>query len=241
MSSLRTFFAGGAAMACAIAAIAGLTGAKAPNHGQFDEITVGRINIVEPDGTKRLVISNRAQFPGEFDQGKENPRPDRTSFAGMIFINEEGTENGGFIQKGSIGPNGRVSGGLSLTFDRFRQDQMLQLKQVDNGDAASASITINDVPPYTVTTMEDQRQFGVEAAKLPPSEREAYWRRLAQAGRLGQSRIYLGTTRDKASSLVLNDAQGRPRMMLLVSAAGEPQIQMLDETGKVVKTVSAAN
>ena len=31
---------------------------------QFDEITVGRINIVETNGTKRLIISNRAQFPG---------------------------------------------------------------------------------------------------------------------------------------------------------------------------------
>jgi hypothetical protein len=90
-----------------------------------------------------------------------------------------------------------------------------------------------------VTSSADQRRFGEEAAKLPPAERAAYWKGLAEAGRVSQGRIYLGTTRDRASSLVLNDALGRPRMMLLVSAAGEPQIQMLDETGKVVKTVAA--
>lgn len=228
-------------MACAIGAIASLTGAKAPVHGQFDEITVGRINVVEPDGTKRLIISNRAQFPGAFEEGKEIARPDRRNVAGMLFINEEGTENGGLIQKGAIGPNGRVSAGLSLTFDRFRQDQMLQLLQSENGANASASLVINDVPAYAVTSNEDQRRFTEEAAKLPAAERAAYWQRLAEAGRVGQGRIYLGTTRDRASSLVLNDAQGRPRMMLLVSAAGDPQIQMLDESGKVVKTVTPAN
>jgi hypothetical protein len=239
MSTMRTFFAGAAAMACAIGAIASLTGAKAPTHAQFDEITVGRINVVEPDGTRRLIISNRARFPGAFEEGKEIARPDRTAFAGMLFVNDEGTENGGLIQKGSIGPNGRVSAGLSLTFDRFRQDQMLQLLQSENGAGASASLVINDVPAYTVTSSADRRRFDEEAAKLPAAERGDYWKGLAEAGRLGQGRIYLGTTRDRASSLVLNDALGRPRMMLLVSAAGEPQIQMLDETGKVVKTVAA--
>jgi hypothetical protein len=33
-------------------------------YEHFDEITAGRINIVEPDGAKRMVISNKAQFPG---------------------------------------------------------------------------------------------------------------------------------------------------------------------------------
>ena len=99
MSQIRTFFAGATTMAAALAAVFALTGAREPvKHERFDEITVGRINIVEPDGTKRMVISNRAQFPGDFHQGKEGARPDRRSFAGMIFVNEEGTENGGFIR-----------------------------------------------------------------------------------------------------------------------------------------------
>src|SRR5450830_1812866 len=107
MSQLKTFFGGATAMASALAAVVLLTGAREDRHAQFDEITVGRINIVEPDGTKRLVISNRAQFPGDLMQGKEGARPDRRSFAGMIFVNEEGTENGGFIQKGSISDDGK--------------------------------------------------------------------------------------------------------------------------------------
>jgi len=45
------------------AAITLLAGAKAPAKAQFDEITVGRINIQEPDGTPRmmLLVSARGQ------------------------------------------------------------------------------------------------------------------------------------------------------------------------------------
>jgi hypothetical protein len=38
-----------------------------------DEITVQRINIVEPDGTPRLIISNHAKLPGVLVHGKEKP------------------------------------------------------------------------------------------------------------------------------------------------------------------------
>lgn len=68
-----------------------------------------------------------------------------------------------------------------------------------------------------------------------------YMKRLYDAGRLGQSRVFLGTTRSKASALVLNDSKGRARLQLMVQADGQPVIQMLDEAGKVVKTVGIAD
>jgi hypothetical protein len=239
MSQIRTFFAGATTMASALAAIFMLTGAKEPpRHEHFDEITVGRINIVEPDGTKRIVISNRAQFPGAFMQGAEIERPDRRDFAGMLFVTEEGTENGGLIQKGSIGADGRISSGLSLTFDRFRQDQALQLLNNDSATHQQTVIKINDVPYFERTSMADIRQFGAEANKLPAPERKAYWQKLSEQGRLSTNRIWLGNTAGKDSTLQLKDGQGRVRMMLLVTASGKAEIQMLDETGKVSKTIS---
>ncbi|MES2069916.1 MAG: hypothetical protein V4488_06180 [Pseudomonadota bacterium] len=239
MSKVQTFLAGCTTMAAALAAVFALTAAKAPpNHAHFDEITVGRINIEEPDGTKRLVISNRTQFPGDFFKGKESARPDRASFAGMLFINDEGTENGGLIQKGDEKSDGSINAGLSLTFDRFRQDQALQLLHTDSNKASRTSIRINDLPDQSVASIEDMKKFGDEAAKLPPAERKGYWQRLSDEGKLAQNRIYLGTTGDKASALTLSDAKGKPRMMLLVTAQGQPEIRMLDENGKVTKTVT---
>lgn len=207
MDTTKIFLAGYLSTAIAGCAIASLTGAYTAK-ARFDEITVGRINIEEPDGTKRLVISNRAQFPGYYERGVEVARPDRRDVAGVMFVNDEGTENGGLIQKGSI-VDGKLRAGVSLTFDRFRQDQTLQLLQEDRDRDSTAALLINDVPAH-------------DAAQ---SKRK-------------HTRIFLGTSRDKASALVLQDAQGKPRMMLMVSAAGEPLIQMLDEQGKVVKTVA---
>jgi hypothetical protein len=238
MSKTRTFLAGATTMAAAIAAVVTLTGAKETRHERFDEITVGRINIVEPDGTKRIIISNKAQFPGDFQQGKEGARPDRRAFAGMLFINEEGTENGGLIQKGSIGDDGKVSSGLSLTFDRFRQDQALQLMSNDSATHQMTGLRINDVPNFKVTSMDDIKRFGEESRKLPEAEQRAYWQKLAAEGRLSENRIWLGNTRDKGSALQLKDAKGRTRMMLLVAADGKAEIQMLDEQGKVIKSIT---
>jgi hypothetical protein len=145
----RTYLRGAVISAIAVAAISVLAAGHAPPT-VFDEITVGRINVREPDGTLRMVISNRAQFPDTPWKGADIPRPDRRSFAGMLFVNDEGTENGGLIQKGFVGPGGKADAGLSLTFDRFRQDQVIQLmlergQRVSNrvllgttGDGASA-------------------------------------------------------------------------------------------------------
>lgn len=239
MSQLRTFFAGATTMAALLAAIMTLAGASDPGRrASFDEITVGRINIVEPDGTKRIIISNKAQFPGDFQQGKERARPDRSAFAGMIFINEEGTENGGFLQKGSIGADGKISSGLSLTFDRFRQDQTLQLMSNDSAGHQTTGIKINDVPLHSVTALADYTRFREEAGKLPEAEQRAYWNRLADEGRLLQNRIWLGNTPGKGSSLQLKDAKGRIRMVLFVTPEGQAEIQMLDEKGKVTKSIT---
>jgi hypothetical protein len=40
---------------------------------QLDEVNVHRIDIREPDGTLRMVISNHARLPGIIAGGKESP------------------------------------------------------------------------------------------------------------------------------------------------------------------------
>jgi hypothetical protein len=243
MSQVRTFLTGAGTMAAALAAIMTLTGAKGPaNHARFDEITVGRINIEEPDGTKRIIIANRAQFPGAFEQGKEIARPDRRDFAGMLFIDEEGNENGGLIQKGSKDAQGKINAGLSLTFDRYRQDQALQLMHNTAGERVTTQIRINDVPHHEKTAIfGGMEEYQKEAAKLPESERNAYYKKLVEEGRIGNNRINLGMTPGNSSALTLKDKQGRPRMMLMVSPEGNALIQMFDEKGKVVKSISPDN
>ncbi len=237
MSTTRTFLAGCTTMAAALSAVFLMTAAKDNTRASFDEITVGRINIVEPDGQKRLIISNRAQFPGAFDQGKEIARPDRRDFAGMLFLDEEGNENGGFIQKGKMDANGKISAGLSLTFDRYRQDQALQLLHTNDETGGASTLTINDVPFYQNSAIGSMDGYINASQALPESERRAYWNKLAADNKISNTRVKLGTTPGKSSALILNDANGRARMRLMVSASGKAAIEMLDESGKVVKTI----
>ncbi len=123
-----------------------LSAAASPKANQFDEITVHRINVVEPDGTLRMVISNHAKLPGIIVRGKEQAfdRPQ----AGMIFYNEEGSENGGLIFGGHKNAKGEVvdSGG-SLSFDKYDANQIVQLAGVVDKVDKFAGISVSDSVP----------------------------------------------------------------------------------------------
>jgi hypothetical protein len=124
-----------------------LSAAAPPKAIQFDEITVHRINVVEPDGTLRMVISNRARLPGVIVRGKEQPPSDRPQ-AGMIFYNDEGSENGGLIFGGHKNAQGEVvdSGG-SLTFDKYDANQIVQFAGVDDKEDRFAGVAVSDSAP----------------------------------------------------------------------------------------------
>lgn len=89
-------------------------------------------------------------------------------------MNKESTEVGGFIQKGSIGEHGKIDAGLSLAFDRFRQDQTLQLICTDSANHQSTGIRINDVQMVKTTSLDDMKKFVAEAEKLQAAEQAAY-------------------------------------------------------------------
>ena len=110
----------------------------------FDEIDVRRINVREPDGTLRLVISDRARLPGVIVRGKEHPPVDRPH-AGMLFYDDEGSENGGLLFGGHRNARGEVvdSGG-SLTFDRYAGSQVVQLAGVDDSTNHIVGLIVSD-------------------------------------------------------------------------------------------------
>lgn len=239
---LRWIAAGSVIASCGALTFAIIAVLRAPSAtqppvvpGKLDELTVGRLNVVEPDGTPRMIISSRARFPGSFLRGKEIARPDRRDVAGILFVDDEGTENGGLIQSGGL-EAGKPRAGLSLTFDRFRQDQMLQLFLEEDGDNASAGVRINDRPSYQQFSVDDLVRIAAEIEHLPPAEREAAIKRHKELGHLGHPRGYFGT-RDGSARLALNDPQGRPRLVLSVSPQGEPSITLLDDAGKTVRTI----
>src|SRR5215831_14070152 len=110
----------------------------------FEQLDVQRINLVEPDGTLRMVISDHANFPGMIIRGKEQPlaRPQ----AGMLFYNDEGTENGGLVFGGRRNANGEVvDAGVALSFDRYGgNSQFVQLAGVQDANNHFVGLTLSE-------------------------------------------------------------------------------------------------
>ncbi|MBM4187522.1 MAG: hypothetical protein FJ206_09440 [Gemmatimonadetes bacterium] len=90
-----------------------------PQKAKFSEIDVERINIVEPNGHYRMVLSNRSRSIGPIAYGKPFGYPGGTR-PGIIFFNDEGTETGGLTFGGKT-ENGRFQGSGHLSFDQYNQ------------------------------------------------------------------------------------------------------------------------
>jgi hypothetical protein len=186
-----------------------VAGSAAARVQPFDEIDVHRINVREPDGTLRMVISNHARLPGVIVQGKEHPPVDRP-YAGMLFYNDEGTENGGLVFGGHRNANGEVvDAGVNLSFDRYgASSQFVQLAGVDDSQNHIVGLILSD----TEATGNRRRVFighdkeGVASVSL--------------MDRNGRKRIVLQVTPDGAPSLSFLDADGK-----VLSQIGPPRSQ----------------
>lgn len=213
------------------------TGAMAdttPKKAAFDEIDVKRINVREDDGTLRMIVSNTSRSPGIIFHGKERPHPGGNRGAGIIFYNNEGTENGGLTFSGQKGPDGKVSGGGHLSFDQFEQDQVIQLTQSESAGRRWAGMIVNDRPDAPLDF-----DAAVRFTKMADGpEKTAMMQKFQAEGTFGRQRVYVGKTRDRDSAVMLNDAMGRPRILMKVMPDGKASIDFLDEKGGVVRSVT---
>lgn len=171
-----------------------LIGAKKPSIKEFDELRVHRIDVVEPDGTLRMVIANKDRLPPVIIKGKEHPEMgERRPQAGMIFYNDEGTENGGLIFGGRKNAQGQVvdSGG-SLSFDKYGAGQNLELAGVDDKDRQFAGLAISQGGQRVWIGHGDS---GVASVSLTDAN--------------GKNRIVMQVGKDGTPSLAFFDANGR--------------------------------
>lgn len=200
-----------------------------PKRATFDQIDVHRLNVVEPDGKLRLVISNRSELPGVFVQGKEIRQGDRGA-AGMLFLDDEGTEMGGLIYGGSKDKDGKVHNNGHLSFDQYMQDQIFSIDAGENAGSRYSAITISDRGDYPITEMLESAQ---RIRGLPEEQRAAEWEKFASTHPQGRNRIIFGRY-DGTVLLRMKDTKERDRLVIQVQADGTPLIKFLDQDGKVI-------
>ncbi len=168
------------------------------NTPTFDQITVHRINVVEPDGTIRMIVSDRASFPGMIVQGREKPysRP----FSGVLLYNDEGTETGGLVFGGHKDASGQVvDSGVSLTFDKYgAPQQIVQLAGVEDVHDRFSGLAING---FTEAGVHNRRLWLGRDASDTAS--------VALMDTEGRKRIVMQVMKDGSANLSFLDERGK--------------------------------
>jgi hypothetical protein len=222
----------------AVFAITLLSGFRdSPGKLRLKELDVQRINVIEPDGTLRMVISDKHDFPGLIVKNKEVYAHKDRRTAGMLFFNDEGTENGGLIFGGYKDKDGKPVNYGHLSFDQYMQDQTVVLESSQHGGEYSKYLGINDMPDYPITDLLPL----VERLHAHPTPRNqaALKAFFAEHGK-PTPRLFLGQNPKKDLVLDMKDDSGRNRIVLKVQPDGSPSLQFLDARGNVIGRLPAA-
>lgn len=216
-------------------ALFALTGFSQQARTKFTEIDLERLNVIGTNGKPVLVLANRRLIPGPSINGKDYPRSladGRDLLSGMIFFNEQGDEVGGLIYNGIKKDSGYSALG-HLSFDQWKQNQVVALQYLDNGTSRRAGLRVWDRP--TNIGFDTQLDRSLRLMQSEGNARETIRREIEAArvrGELGNERLFVGS-QDQTAQIQLRDKQARVRVQLYVDDKDVARLEFLDETGKV--------
>lgn len=226
-----------AALSTGVLVLLASSGFRAPGRQVVDVLDVHRINVLNPDGGLALAVAGKGGLPGPTFEGREYPQSlsgGRTDASGMIFFNERGDEVGGLTFAGRLTEGGHRAGG-GLTFDQFRQDQVVSLQYQDDGTSRRAGVHVWDRSAQVgIGELLDLLDARSRATGAELDALNARLQGLVDTG-LGSHRVFLGS-RNRTAALELEDTRGRPRIRLSVDSLDVPRLDFLDGDGAVVAT-----
>jgi hypothetical protein len=207
---------------------------QASQKQKFTEIDVERINVVEKDGKLRMVISNRDRSIGPIYKGKPFGYAGGTR-PGIIFFNDEGTENGGLTFTGKREADGTFHSSSGFSFDQFNQDQVVYLQYSDDNGRRNMGLTVADRADIDIYDLVTERDSIRKAIPAGPARDAALrkWAAPRNGVPLAAQRVFVGRDQTKAALVNLSDRNGKTRLRLMVDSLGTPSLEFLDETGRV--------
>ncbi len=199
----------------------------------FEEITVERINVVEANGDLKLVLSNAArQHPGMMDR---EPWPDREREAGLIFFNSEQDEVGGLVYEG----NSEDGASIVLSLDQYKNDQVMQLRYLEDRGSRSYGLQLWDRDPAFPLTRVIAEVDRLRAEGASDKHIGAQLRALNGDQPVSARRMFVGKNFEEQVGVFVNDSEGRARIRIYVDEQDEPHLEFLDDSGAVVGQMSA--
>jgi hypothetical protein len=211
-----------------------VSGFKSSNSNQkFDEITVERINIVEPDGKLKMVISNqKRQHPGMHD-GKVLDSRERPP--GILFFNEEQDEIGGLSFHGNkeIGGNS-----VFLSFDQYKNDQIMHLKQSSNKNGDNQyGLQLWERDKKLTPAVLQKTLDSLDRAGYYYQQKMDYLREMNGGNPINEPRLFIGKKYNRETGLFIQDKSGVDRLRFYIDSDNSPKIEVLDETGEIIRNI----
>lgn len=204
---------------------------------KFTVIDAERINIVNEKGQAVMVLSNRKLMPGPSMNGKDYPKEiadGREYLSGIIFFNELGDEVGGLLYNG-IKKDSSYSALGHLSFDQWKQNQVVAIQYLDNGKTRRSGLRVWDRPTNVPFDQQLDRLALLNKSKAGSSTRDSVLSELKksqQRGENGVERLFIGS-QDEIAQIQLRDKNGKVRLRLFIDKTGEPKLEFLDANGEV--------
>lgn len=149
-------YAAGATLVLGVLALVAFGPAPGDDVATFERIEAERIDVVDPDGSRSLVLSNRQRFPDPVVDGETFERSIQP--AGLVLYDDAGNEMGG-IAAVDLGERGRRT---LLIFDYRNSEAIGYSAGGSPGEGRyGASLTIADRIPLDA----DIREVGTSGTK----------------------------------------------------------------------------
>lgn len=198
---------------------------------KFKSIDVEQLNIVEEDGTVKMSLFNSQHMPPLIFEGEDILPGHRQEdgVSGIMFYNGAGFECGGLIFGSKELENGEHESALSLTFDQYQQDQVVQMFTVEENGEQMYGFNFFDRPKETIKeTIEKMNRINemedeVEQKKL-----------MKELDHENPRRMFMGKTREGDLTIQMNDSVGRERIRMAIDKEDNPKIEFLNSEGEVI-------
>jgi hypothetical protein len=153
----------------------------------------------------------------------------------LIFFNDEGDEVGGLSYSGEE-RNGQRRAHAQLAFDQLKQDQTIAISYSESNGQRTAGLQVWDRADAHLSELIKKLN---DANAIPDQAARDQAVQAASAGASpGPRRVFVGKAGDRAATVSLADATGKPRLTLKVEADGAASIEFLDSDGKPVRRLT---
>ncbi|MCL2007159.1 MAG: hypothetical protein FWG77_03650 [Treponema sp.] len=193
-------------------------------------IRTERMEIVEPDGTVRLSLFNSKNIPPALMDNEDilpGHRQD-TGMAGIMFYNSEGDESGGLLFSSEKRLDGGYNSGLSMTFDQYKNDQVVQVLLDEDEKGKTYGFRVFD---RNSAHIKDTVALSKAMKETDDPEKKKEFESKLKAQNV--LRMHAGKDRDGSVGVNLYDKQGKQRIRLYIDNDDMPRFEIFDAEGNV--------